>query len=156
DLDKRLAGNSVRPKKLGELLGPELGFIPLAAEPGSLRVAGLAARYSPFDRGVERIEPDRFASFAAPGHVKATIGFSLQPQSDGNTLLTGDVRIRATDEDTRSTLHTAQFVVGPALHLLCRRLVELVKQQAEGRSLGPQRAESGDGDRDQSDAADLD
>src|SRR5204862_35878 len=33
DLDKRLAGSAVRPKKLGELLGSELGFVPLANEP---------------------------------------------------------------------------------------------------------------------------
>ena len=46
DLDKRLAGSTVRPKKLGKLLGSELGFVPLADEPGSLRAVGLAARYS--------------------------------------------------------------------------------------------------------------
>jgi hypothetical protein len=156
DLDKRLGGSPVRPKKLGELLGPELGFVSLADEPGSLRAVGLAARYSPFHRGVERLDPGAFGTFDEPGHVKAAIAFALHPQDDGHTLLTCDVRVGATDEDTRSTLHTTEFVVGPALRHLCRRLLELVKQQAESGSDGAQGAEGGDGDRDQGDARDLD
>jgi len=156
DLDKRLAGSSGRPKKLGELLGPELGFVPLAEEPGSLRAVGLAARYSPFDRGVERLDPGAFGTFEEPGHIKAAIGFVLHPQDDGHTLLTCDVRVRATDDDTRSTLRTTEFLVGPALRHLCRRLLELVKQQAESSSDGTQDAEGGDRDRDQGDAGDLD
>jgi hypothetical protein len=156
DLDKRLAGSSGRPKKLGELLGPELGFVPLAEEPGSLRAVGLAARYSPFDRGVERLDPGAFGTFDEPGHIKAAIGFVLHPQDDGHTLLTCDVRVRATDDDTRSTLRTTEFLVGPALRHLCRRLLELVKQQAESSSDGTQDAEGGDRDRDQGDAGDLD
>jgi hypothetical protein len=155
DLDQRLAGSPMRPKRLGELLGPELGFVSLAAEPGLLRVVGLAARYSPFDRGVEHLEPEAFETFAEPGHVKAAIGFALHPQGEGQTLVTCDVRVRATDEDTRSTLHATEFVVGPTLRHLCRRLVELVRQQAESGS-GPQHAQRGDGDRDQGDAGDLD
>jgi len=156
DLDKLLAGSRVRPKKLGELLGSELGFVPLAEDPPLLRVAGLVGRYSPFDRGVVRLEPGAFASFDVPGHVKTTVVFSLRPQSDGNTLLTCDVRARATDDDTRSTLRATQFMVLPAARMLCRRLLDLVKQQAEGGSLGTQRAEGGDGNRDQDDAGDLD
>ena len=151
DLDRRFGGDEVQPRKLGELLGPELGFVELAAEPPGLRAVGLAARYSPFDRGVERLEPDAFASFNAPGHVKAVVGFSLRPQDGGQTLVTCDVRVRATDDDTRSTLRTTEFMVGPALRLLCRRLLELVKQHAEAAS-GAEGAQGGDGDRDQHDA----
>jgi hypothetical protein len=142
DLDQRLAGSAVRPKRLGELLGPDLGFVWLADEPGRLRAVGLAARYSAFDRGVEQLEPDAFASFDEPGHVKAILAFSLHAQSDGQTLLTCDARVRATDEDTRSTLKATSFLVMPTARLLCRRLLELVRSRAEG-------AEGGDGDRDQ-------
>lgn len=152
DLDKRLAGSAVRPKRLGELLGPELGFVGLADEPGKLRAVGLAARYSPFDRAVRRLEPDAFASFDEPGYVRAVVGFSLHGQDDGQTLLACDARVRATDEDTRSTLQAASFLVAPAARLLCHRLIELVKQQAESRADGGQR---GDGDGDQDDARRL-
>ena len=65
------------------------------------------------------------------------------------------MRVRATDEDTRSTSRTTEFLVGPALRHLCRRLLELVKQQAESGSDGAQDAQGGDSERDQGDAGDL-
>jgi len=144
DLDRRLAGSATAPKRLGELLGPGLGFVPLADEPGKLRAVGLAARYSPFDRGVARLEPGAFETFDEPGHVKAVLGFWLHRQQDGHTLLTCDVRVRGTDADTRSTLETTSFLVTPAARTLCRRLLELVRSCAEG-------GESGDGHGDQRD-----
>ena len=151
DLDRRFAGDRVPPRKLGELLGPELGFVQLAAEPGTLRAVGLAARYSPFDRGLEQLDPEEFTAFDKAGHLKTVIDFSLHPQDGGQTLLSVDVRIRATDDETRSTLQASEFMVAPALRLLCRRLLELVKQRAEAGS-GAEGAQGGDGDRDQHDA----
>ena len=145
-LDRRLGGEKMPPRKLGELLGPELGFVTLADEPGTLFAVGLAARYSPFDRSVERLEPDAFASFAEPGYVKAVVSFALRAQEAGQTLLTCDARVHATDDDTRSSLSATSFMLVPAARLLCRRLLELVKQQAESGTKG---AEGGDGDRDQ-------
>jgi hypothetical protein len=154
DLDRRFGGGEVRPRKLADLLGPELGFVELAAEPPGLRAVGLAARYSPFDRGVERLDPGGFEPFDAPGHVKAVVAFSLRPQDGGQTLVTCDVRVRATDDDTRSALRTTEFMVAPGLRLVCRRLLELVKQRAETGS-GAKGAQGGDGDRDQHDAGRL-
>jgi hypothetical protein len=130
DLVERMAGSSVRPRTLDELLGPELGFVPLAAEPGVARVVGLVLRYSAFDRGVERLPPERFTPFDEPGHLKAVITFSLHPQEGGRTLLTCEVRVRATDDDTRSALHASWFVVGTGLRLLVRRLLELIRVEA--------------------------
>jgi hypothetical protein len=134
DLADRLAGAAVQPKTLDELLGPELGFVSLADEPGAARVVGLAARYSPFGRGVERLTPQQFPSFAEPGHIKAVVAFTLQPQDGGRTLLSCEGRVRATDDDTRSTLHTTWFVVGAGLRMLARRLLELIKAEAERSS----------------------
>src|SRR5689334_14782553 len=56
DLAERLAGETVRPRTLGELLGTELGFVMLGDEPGAARAVGLAIRYSAFDRGIEHLE----------------------------------------------------------------------------------------------------
>ena len=152
DLAERMAGHDVRPRTLGELLGPELGFVSLADEPGSARIVGLVARYSPFDRGVERLEPAAFEPYAEPGHVKATIGFVLHPQGGDRTLVSCDVHIRATDDDTRSTLHATWFIAGPCLRMLVRRLLELIRSEAES---GPERAQRGDGDGDHHDAEHL-
>jgi hypothetical protein len=154
DLDERLGGSAVQPKSLGELLGPSLGFAVLADEPGGALVSGLALRYSPFERHVERLEADAFAGFAEPGYVKVVVAFSLSPQAGGDTLLSGEVRVRATDDDTRSTLRTTWFAVGPGLRLLVRRLLDVAKAEAEGS--GAERSEGGDAARDHHDARDLD
>ena len=153
DLDERIAGSAVRPKTLGELLGPALGFVVLADEPGGALVSGLALRYSAFERHVERLEAEAFADFAEPGYVKVLVAFSPNGQAGGATLLSGEVRLRATDEDTRSTLRTTWFAVGPGLRLLVRRLLDLAKAEAEGS--GPQPGEGGDTAGDHGDAGDL-
>jgi hypothetical protein len=153
DLDERIAGSAVRPKTLGELLGPALGFAVLADEPGGALVSGLALRYSAFERHVERLEADAFAGFSEPGFVKVVAGFSPTAQAGGATLLTGEVRVRATDDDARSTLRTTWFAVGPGLRLLVRRLLDLAKSESEGS--GPQPGEGGDAAGDHGDAGDL-
>lgn len=131
DLDDRMAGAGTRPPTLGELLGPKLGFVELEDEPGSRRVVGIVARYSAFDRGLERLASDRFAMFDEPGHVKVVIGLSLAPAGSGRTLVGCDVRVRATDDDTRSALRSSWFLVRPALRLLARRMLELIRSEAE-------------------------
>ena len=152
-LAERMAGDAVRPKTLRELLGPELGFVTLADEPGSARAVGLVGRYSAFDRGVERVEgPDAFEAFAEPGHVKIAIVLTLDAQGGDRTFLTCEVRIRATDEDTRSTLSSTRFFAGPAVRLLVRRVLELVRTTAES---GSERAQGGDRAGDHDDAEHL-
>lgn len=149
DLERRLGGDTVRPRRLGELLGPDLGFVPLADEAPTLFAVGLVGRYSPFDRAVVRLQPEGFASFDEPGHLKAVLAFSLRAQDGGQTLLACDARVRATDDETRSTVTTTSFLVTPGARRLCRRLLELVKQRAEAS--GSEGAQRGDGDRDQHD-----
>jgi len=152
NLAERLGGEAVRPRTLGELLGPELGFVTLRDEPGSAREAGLVIRYSAFDRGVERLEPGAFEAFSEPGHLKVVAGFTLEPQGGDRTFLTCDVRVRATDDDTRSTLGSTWFFAGPALRMLVRRLLQLVRTAAES---GPEPAEGSNGAGDHDDAEHL-
>ncbi len=152
NLADRLSGEAVRARTLGELLGPDLGFVTLRDDPGSAREAGLVIRYSAFDRGVERIEPATFDAFSEPGHVKVVVGFTLEPQGGDRTFLTCDVRVRATDDDTRSTLSSTWFFAAPALRLLVRRLLQLVRATAES---GAKPAEGGNGAGDHDDAEHL-
>jgi hypothetical protein len=154
DLDERFGGAAAQPKSIDELLGPSLGFAVLADETNGALVSGLALRYSPFERHVERLEAAAFAGFDEPGYVKLVVAFTPSPQPEGDTLLTGEVRVRATDDDTRSTLHTTWFAVGPGLRLLVRRLLDLAKTEAEGS--GPERGERRDAAGDHDDAGHLD
>jgi hypothetical protein len=137
------------PRTVGELLGPALGFTSLVDEPGRARAVGLVARYHAFERGVEQVEPERFATYDEPGRVKAVIAFTLTPQGGDRTVLGCEIRVAATDRDTRSTLQSTWFVAGPALRLLARRLLELIRRRAES---GAEDAERRHGDGDQRDA----
>lgn len=152
NLAERLAGDAVHPRTLGELLGPEFGFVTLRDEPGSARVVGLVIRYTVAERGVEPVEPAAFEAFSEPGHVKVTVGFTLEPQGGDRTILTCDVRFRGTDDDTRETLHSTWFFAGRALGMLARRLLEVVRSAAES---GPERAEGGNRASDHDDAEHL-
>ena len=79
---------------------------------------GIAGRYH-FDRQVAKVSADEFAAFDEPGSLKAVAEVTLAPEGYG-TRLRCDLRVRATDDDTRSTLSTAWLVAGPALGSSCR------------------------------------
>jgi hypothetical protein len=130
-LPARIAGLEPAPRTLDAVLAADIGPLELDAEPGVRRVIGVAGRYSAFERHVERLKPGGFVAFEEPGCLKAVVIFSLQPQADGRTLLGCEVRLRATDEDTRSTLRTMWFAAGAGLRLLVRRALDRIKATAE-------------------------
>jgi hypothetical protein len=149
DARRRFGADPSAPRTLDRLLAA--GAVELAAEPGARRVIGIAGRYH-FDRQVVKLRPDEFAAFHEPGSLKAVVEFTLAPEGYG-TRLRCDLRVRATDDDTRSTLGATWIVAGPALRLLLPRFLDAVRDQAEGS--GPQAAEQRDADGDHADAGDL-
>jgi hypothetical protein len=141
------------PATLDTLLAAGFGPVELASEPGVRRVIGVAGRYGLLERGIARLGPGEFEGFNEPGSLKAVVELALTPQGAGHTLLGCDVRIRATDEDTRSTVQAIWFAAGAGLRLGVRRFLGAVKAEAE-RS-GMQDAENGDPDSDHDDSGDL-
>jgi hypothetical protein len=151
DARKRFGADPFGPRTLDRLLAAGLGPVELAAEPGSRRVIGIAGHYH-FDRQVVKLSPEEFAAFDEPGSVKAVVEFTITPEGDA-TRLWCDLRVRATDEDTRSTLRTAWKFAGPALRFVLPRFLDAVRAQAE--KSGAEGAEQGDADGDHGDAGDL-
>jgi hypothetical protein len=148
---ERFAAGPAEPRTLDRLLGAGVGPVELFADPYFRRVIGIAGRYH-FDRQVVKLSPEEFAAFDEPGSVKAVAEFTLTPEGDA-TRLWCDLRVRATDEDTRSTLRTTWIFAGPALRFVLPRFLDAVRAQAEGS--GSQGAEQGDADGDHGDAGDL-
>lgn len=148
-----LSGSEAGPATLDALLAAGVGPVELASEPGVRRVIGVAGRYNVLERRLAHLGPGEFEGFDEPRSLKAVVELTLTPQGGGGTLLGCDVRIRATDDDMRSTLHTIWFAVGSGLRLGVRRFLGAVKAEAE-RS-GAQSAEDGDADSDHGDAGDL-
>jgi hypothetical protein len=154
DARHRLEGEPPASRTLDRLLAADVGPIELAAQPGIRRVIGIAGRYGAVERGVAKLRPDGFDAFDEPGSLKAVVEFTLSPHGDGRTLLGCELRVRATDDDMRSTLGMSWFAVRIGVRLAMRRLLEAIRVEAEGS--GAQRAEHGDTDGDHDDAGDLD
>lgn len=131
DAWSKRAGRQPSPKTLDGLLAADVGPVELAAEPGIRRVIGIAGRYHPFERRVAHLRPDEFDGFQEPGSLKAAVAFTLTPQADGRTLLGCEVRVRATDDDTRSALGMTWFAAGLGVRLAARRLLEAIRIEAE-------------------------
>jgi hypothetical protein len=151
DARKRFGADASGPRTLDALLAADVGPVELAAEPGVRRVIGIAGRYH-FDRQVIKVSAAEFAKFDEPGSVKAVAELGLAPEGYG-TRLRCDLRVRATDDDTRSTLGAAWIVAGPALRFVLPRFLDAVRAQAE--ESGPESAEQGDADGDHGVARDL-
>ncbi len=151
DARKRFGAYPSGPRTLDALLAADVGPVELAAEPGVRRVIGIAGRYH-FDRHVVKVSAAGFAAFEEPGSVKAVAELTLAPEGYG-TRLRCDLRVRATDDDTRSTLSAAWIVAGLALRFVLPRFLDAVRAHAEGS--GSQGAEQGNADGDHGDAGDL-
>ena len=151
DARAKVGADASAPRTLDRLLAAGNGPVELAAEPGVRRAIGVAGRYH-FDRQMAHLTADEFAAYHEPGSLKGVVEFTLSPEGYG-TRLRCDVRVQATDDDTRSTLTTAWFAVGMALRMLLPRLLDAIRAEAEGS--GAQSAEQGDADGDHGDAGDL-
>lgn len=149
----RLTGDEPAPKTLDRLLAANAGPVELAAEPGVRRVIGIAGHYSAVERRMAKLRADEFDAFDEPGSLKAVVEFTLTPQGNGRTLLGCELRVRATDDDLRSTLGMSWFALRIGVGLAMRRLLDAIRVEAEGS--GVQRAEHGDPDGDHDDAGDL-
>lgn len=113
------------------LLGDDVQWIELAAEPGELRLVGLVARVSFGERRLEDVSPAEFGGFGSPGFVKVAASLTTRRGGDGATLLACEVRVCATDEETRTTLDRLWPLAGGALRLLLRRALAAIKAEAE-------------------------
>jgi hypothetical protein len=116
-------------------------------------VFGLVARLDPFRLSLEHITADGFASFSKPGYSRVVAAFTVEPRQEGGTLLGLELRAQATDEETRRNLRGARFVAKPGAQTVARRVLALVKREAEGS--GTKGAENGDADGDHDHAGDL-
>ncbi len=119
------------PRTFDRLFGDDADWIRLADDPGRERLVGLVARVSFDERRLEHVRAEEFAGFAAAGFVKIAVSLTTRASGDRGTLLACEVRARATDDDTRSTLGRAWPLAGGALHLLLGRALGAIRAEAE-------------------------
>jgi hypothetical protein len=103
------------------------GFLLLAEEPGDEMVMGtiVCCRRARID------DPPGFVRLDGPGYAKAAMNFRLQDAGAGETLLTTETRIFATDDGTKRRFAVYWRVIYPGSALIRRMWLRAVRRRAE-------------------------
>ena len=112
------------------------GFLLLGERPGHEIVFGSVVQ--PWkavtdDVPAPQIEPDRFATFDAPGYVKVAFNIRVEPYGTGRSLITTETRTAATDSASLRLFSRYWLLVGPISALIRRLMVRIVRSDAERR-----------------------
>jgi hypothetical protein len=113
-----------------------IGFMRLAEEHGRELVVGVIGRFWKLDGDLRRVAPQNFRGFTRPGFAKATWNFHVAPHSSGATELATETRVLCLDRSSRRFFRVYWFFVRPFSGLIRRRILGLIKREAERRSPG--------------------
>lgn len=128
---RRQRGLSPLSRKLTLETMKQLGRVILADVPGREIVIGVIERPGDIDSMIERRTKKEFEAFDCPGHIKAAASFQMAPHGEGQTLLTYEVRTRATDTGTRRRLFMMDRITAALSRFAMRRVVEYTKTTTE-------------------------
>ena len=129
---------SLRLLDLSEVAPAEGGWVLLGQRPQKSIALGMVGRFwRPVISYAPVADADAFRTFDEPGWGKTVYELSLEPLTDGGTLLCGLMRTATTDEHARRWFRRYWMLgVGSGAHLLVGSLLELVRERAEVAS-GP-------------------
>jgi hypothetical protein len=134
-LVRKLSGTPMppRPRTLtfADIVQPEMGWIPLAEDPGIEFVIGSVGRFWRKDYGWRLVKPADFAGFGEPGYAKLALGFLVQPAGFGRSTLRYEARTGTTDETARKRFRRYWRVIRPGVALVMRRALRRIKVEAE-------------------------
>jgi hypothetical protein len=117
----------------------DYGQIKLAEKPGAELAVGAIARFWSMESLFERRTPAEFKTFDCPGHIKAVAGFLVMPFGEKRSLLSYEMRIRATDTPTRRRLFFWFNLEAPLTNHSMRCMLKHVKAAAERHCATPSR-----------------
>ena len=110
------------------------GWSLLGERPGEEIALGLVGRFWRPVIEFAPVDAAGFAAFAEPGYAKTVYALSVRALDDGRTLLSGLMRTATTDEHAREWFRRYwTFGVGSGAHVLVAGLLDVVREDAEGR-----------------------
>jgi hypothetical protein len=84
-------------------------------------------------REYAELDANAFKAFAEPGYAKTVYALAVRPIEHQRTLLRGVMRTATSDEHARRWFRRYwMFGVGSGAHILVNRLLDVVRQHAEG------------------------
>jgi hypothetical protein len=110
------------------------GWAWLGETPGREFVVGSVGRFWRKDYGGHRITAREFVPFSEPGFAKLAMGFSVEPDGPGGTLLRYEARTATTDESARRAFRRYWRLIHPGVALVMRRALRRIKLEAERRA----------------------
>ncbi len=107
------------------------GFMKLAEEPDREIVVGTLVAAPKGTRLKKDPTPDDFKALHAPGFALAALNFRLEDAAHGETVLTTETRVYATDASTRKKFGAYWRVIYPGSALIRVMGLRAIKQRAE-------------------------
>lgn len=114
-----------------EQFAGDAGWTYLGSEPGHEVVYGAIGRADALRDRARAFSPEAFAGFDEPRHVKATWNLSMLPYGSERSLLSAEMRWRATDDATRARYKAFWTAGKPAVVLLLDTALDVVRAEAE-------------------------
>lgn len=109
----------------------DYGQIKLAEKEGSEIAVGAIARPMSTESLFARRSAAEFKAFDCPGHIKVAASFVMTPYGQRRTMLSYEVRIRATDTRTRRQLFLWDALTAPLMRVITRRALRYAAKVAE-------------------------
>jgi hypothetical protein len=106
-------------------------FLQLAEEPDREVVVGTAVVVPPGWRPKERPTPEDYRAVRAPGFALATMNFLIEPEAAGQTRVTTETRVFATDPATCRRFARYWRVIYPGSSLIRSMWLRAIKRRAE-------------------------
>lgn len=111
------------------------GWTLLGERPGQEIALGLAGKFWLPVIEFAAVDAAAFTDFAEPGYAKTVYSLSVSVLDDDRTLLSGLMRTATTDEHARRWFRRYwTFGIGSGAHLLVAGLLDVVREDAEGRA----------------------
>lgn len=134
--DATAAGAPSGTFRLGDMVGPPLGWILLGEEPGVQIVLGQIGRpWKPVGASEgPPVAPTAFASFDGPGFAKIAFSLWVQPHGPTSSLLIMETRVALTDPQSLRRFRRYWRVAGPFIRLIDRMTLRLLGTELRGSS----------------------
>jgi hypothetical protein len=110
-----------------------LGWGVLDEEPGRMIVIGAVTKPWEADVRFERVAPERFSTFGERGYAKIAWTILVEPVGPDECLVRTETRVATTDPVSRARFRRYWTAFSPGIVLIRRRILALVKRDAERR-----------------------
>ena len=110
----------------------KMGFVVLRDDPPEEIVLGGIGRFWTLRGGIVPVaDADAFASFAAPGNVRAVVNLHVSPERAGDVVVTTETRVQATDEVARRKFARYWRLIAPGSAAIRKGWLRAIKRRAE-------------------------